>query len=100
MSHLKGELKSETGGIKNYTEFCTDRRNFQSFLINQKLNVEICDHNFMEVFDVIEKCVGYSGKVCVSCVRAVVWSVMGKSTSKTRLKALGCWLLVKSGSAE
>ena len=29
-------------------------------------NVEICGH------DVIEKCVGYSGKVCVSCVRAVV----------------------------
>ena len=27
--------------VKNYTEFYTDCKNFQSFLINQKLNVKL-----------------------------------------------------------
>ena len=76
--------------VKNYTEFRTDCKNFQLFFINQKLNVEICDDDVMEVCDVIEKCVSCCGKVCVSCVRAVLWMCGQLIASTGRLEALGC----------
>ena len=91
---VQGELKSKTvffrNDVKNYTEFRTDCKNFQLFSINQKLNVEVCDDDVMEVCDVIEKCVSCCGKVWVSCVRAVLWMCGQLIASTSRLKALGC----------
>ena len=61
-----------SNGVKNYAESHTDCRNFQSSLVNQKLNVEVCDDDVMEVCDVFEKCASCCSKVCVSCVCAVL----------------------------
>ena len=52
-----------------------------------------------------QKSVGFSSKVSVSYVHAsaALWGQLLASRlvqSKAPLEALGCWLLVKSGSAE
>ena len=43
----------------------------------------------MEVCDVIEKSVSCCGKVCVSCVRAVLWMCGQLIASTGRLQVLG-----------
>ena len=70
---FKGELKSEIVFAETALKITLSSvLTAEIFLTNQKLNIVICDH------DVIEKCVDSSGKVCVSCVRAVVRSVTDK----------------------
>ena len=59
-------------GVKNYIEFYTDCRNFQSFLINQKLNVKlVMMTSWRYVTSLKNAWITDSGKVCV--VAFVQW---------------------------